>query len=656
MESYGIPVPVLANILGVTKQTIHIRINSDQYKTTEIKSSRGGNNGLQKLVLFSSLNPEEQKAVLNQEISQLLPSQIFPFDVKQYIEEYGLEELQKAFLREQACQEIIITRQEPFPKKKLGLLYDKWTEKLGLKNEKYLMKIVREYAKGGFQSLLHKKRFDKGIRRSICQAGENLVKDLYLTEYKPSKMDVYKEALRQATEEFGSDFCQECDFKDKCREVNKSGIKIGSYATVDRVIQTIPLAEIVRFRYGKEEWQKKMMPKTRLSREGIPIFYRGVMDHQKLDILVRYPDGSIGRIWLTAIIDFRSNVILGWVLCREQSSATIAETLRQIVKVHGNMVYELYEDNGKPERSYFLNGKETVFETVEEYLATCDGVYKAIGIQKVRRAKKRSPWSKGSIERFFRTVAEGFCKHQETWLGSKPSDRPTDWQATLKKLKDDQRIPTVDVIVKRFQEWLEKYHYTVQQDLGGSPMEIFQTTEKYQAAVPTGEALAMIMTHVTTRVVQTDGIQLENRYYQNIKELAAYVRTKVIVRYDPAFTDEIYVFTTDNKYICTAHLRKDLSPRSSSEEIAGHIALQKGAHKDLIERRKGYKVKRAKKPHKIYSPEVAAATEPVAVKLTGFEGINKSKNKTSAPASGSKRSRGAFDNYLLEKAEKALAK
>ncbi|MGE5607311.1 MAG: Mu transposase C-terminal domain-containing protein [Bacteroidota bacterium] len=654
MESYQIPVNVLAQILNVTERMIRFRIDQGQYKAIEVKSSRGGNNGFQKLVLFSSLNPEEQKAVLNQEISQLLPSQIFPFDVKQYIEEYGIEEFQKALMREQACKEIIVTRQEPFPKKKLGLLYDKWTEKLGLKNEKYLMKIVREYIEGGFQSLLHKKRFDKGTRRSICQAGENLVKDLYLTEYKPSKMDVYKEALRQATEEFGSDFCQECDFKDKCQEAVQSGIKIGSYATVDRVIQTIPPAEIVRFRYGKEEWQKKIMPKARLSREGIPLFYRGVLDHQKLDLLVRYPDGSIGRIWLTAIIDFRSNVILGWVLCREQSSATIAETLRQIVKVHGNMVYELYEDNGRPERSNFLSGKETVFETVEEYLATCDGVYKAIGIQNVRRAKKRSPWSKGSIERFFRTVSEGFCKHQETWLGSKPSDRPTDWQATLKKLKDDQRIPTVDIIVKRFQEWLEKYHHTVQQDLGGSPMEVFQTTEKYQAAVPTGEALAMIMTHVTTRVIQTDGIQLENRYYQNIKELAAYVRTKVIIRYDPAFTDEVYVFTTDNKYICTARLRKDLSPRSSSEEIAEHIALQKGAHKELVERRNGYKINQGKKPHKIYTSEVAATTEPTAIKLTGFEGINR--NKSSVPTSGSGKIRSAFDNYLIEKAEKALAK
>jgi putative transposase len=653
MDGHGIPVQVLSKALGVTERTIQMRINTGQYQAAEIKSMRGGKNGIQKLVAFSSLNEDEQRQVLRYETHRDIPNPVFSIDINQYLDKYGEESLRQALLREEACIEIIATRKEPFSKKRLGYIQHQWTEKLDICQDA-LIRLVKKYETEGFPALLRKERYDKGFRKGVCEAGAAIIKDLYCDEHKPTVKTVYNKAVKQAIE-LGPEFCLECGYADTCQEIDRSGVKLSSYTTAYRVIKKeLTAAEIARWRYGREEFRKKFMPKTRVRKDDIRVNEQWVGDHHEFDtskdLFVVDSNYEPARPWVTGWQDRRSNCFVGYSISFQPNSATILASLAHAMKPKPNSPFqgipeEVLIDNGKDYRSKRLVGLKDQ-ETAEQYRLKCQGVFSSLGIR-VRFTQPYTPWAK-PIERFFKEVADKFSRELPSWVGNRPSERPSNWKEEVKKLVNSGKLLTLEQFTKMFQEWLDKYHNTYQKDLGGTPLEIYQKYKPAEGPIPNDTALAVLFMYEDTRKVHPTGIKFNNLNYVNNEKLAIYVGETLRIKYDPNFLDEIHVFK-DSQYICTAKQMKLLSIHSSADEIGEHIASQRKAAKIITERRKQYTLNpKRTKSKEIITGETLPSSQTKVVQVTGYENVPVS-NKKTATAPQPKRS--AFDKFIRDYGE-----
>jgi transposase InsO family protein len=135
------------------------------------------------------------------------------------------------------------------------------------------------------------------------------------------------------------------------------------------------------------------------------------------------------KVYLCAIIDDHSRMIVGWGWYEKENSSALANTLKQAIAIYG-MPQVLYCDNGK------------VFST--NYLQF---VAATLGIALVHSQPYDSP-SRGKIERFFRTVRDKFLAGID-----------------VSKL-------TLVEFISSFAQWLDKeYHKVVNHGIGERPLD-----------------------------------------------------------------------------------------------------------------------------------------------------------------------------------------
>lgn len=625
MSDFWITITDLAAATGVDYSTIRKRIR--QYQIQELPSlAGGGQSGLQKLINFYSLPEEEQSQYLRffASSSRQQPENHIPVDILQYQDEAGQEELKKVLLRVKCCQEITALEEQGLRKRAVRPYVEKWLDRLGI-TRGHLKRLMERYQQGGAGAMFRPERKDKGKRRAVCEAANSLLKHIYLSERKLSQRQAYETALQESAE-CGPSYCEDCACSDNCSEDRRVGLKLGTYMTAVRVLNELLPAEITRFRGGLEAWRKKFMVKTRIRRDDIPVNWQWVGDHHQMDCYACDEEGRVGRPWLTAWQDRRSGSIVGTSFSFNPHSGTIAAALVHGMKAKPNSPFQgkpqtVLIDNGKDYRCEFLNGgkKAVSEETPETYRRNCQGLFGQLGIE-VHFAQTYTPWSK-PIERFFGTFADRFSRNQPSWLGRKPEERPTNWKQQIKELRAAGTIPTLEEIQKQVEVFFDWYHNNPQETLNGTPLEVYQSAPRYEAPIPTDKAMSFLLMRQAERKIFPTGFQVNNRWYTNETQLAAYVGETAQIRFDPAHPEATYVFI-NNRYICTAPLRVDLSLRSGKEAVSEHIANQRGGLKDLESQRQSYAAKAGKtRSKKVVTGENLPSSTSKTVAMTGFENI-----------------------------------
>jgi putative transposase len=122
------------------------------------------------------------------------------------------------------------------------------------------------------------------------------------------------------------------------------------------------------------------------------------VDHAQLDIKLLRDDGSVGKPWLTIVIDDYSRAVAGYYLGFEPpSSLRTTLALRQGIWRKGDAHWEIC---GIPDVLYTDNGSDFRSKHLEQVAADL----------KIRLvfSTPGQPQGRGRIERFFRTVNEIF--------------------------------------------------------------------------------------------------------------------------------------------------------------------------------------------------------------------------------------------------------
>lgn len=270
------------------------------------------------------------------------------------------------------------------------------------------------------------------------------------------------------------------------------------------------------------------------------ILQRVEIDHTQLDFfVVDERDGlPIGRPYITACIDTYSGMVPGWhigfqpvstvsiMLCLRHALLPKPDYQAQYGTEHPYPVYGLFEklciDNGRDFKSLAL--KESLAE---------------LGILR-EEMPKQTPWFKGSIERYFRSVNQRLLKGKPGYsfgniLKLGDYDAQKDAVISLSAFLEIFHIFMVDI-----------YPHTWHRGLEAIPMQRWQ--ESWALFKPdvfeNADVLKIILLPSAERVLQPRGIEWEWNFYRSpalarLRELHG--REKIRFKYNPDDLSMIYV-------------------------------------------------------------------------------------------------------------------
>jgi len=211
------------------------------------------------------------------------------------------------------------------------------------------------------------------------------------------------------------------------------------------------------------------------------------------------PGGGKRQCFLCAILDDASRLIPHAEFYPEQGLESLLHCLRHGIAARGIPV-RFYVDNGKIYRSRQL-----------ERIAASVGIL-------IVHTPPYQPEGRGKIERFFRSVREGFL-------------------ASL----DPRQVRTLDELNTRFQTWLQSaYHQEKHGALESTPLLRWQRDIDHIRQLPPATDLRRLFFYRVDRLVRRDSTFLIfRRFYEAPPHLAG---KRIEVRFDPLDNNEVEIY------------------------------------------------------------------------------------------------------------------
>jgi len=302
-----------------------------------------------------------------------------------------------------------------------------------------------------------------------------------------------------------------------------------SYTTVVRACAKIPQSVSTYHRLGKKAWALTYEPILRRDYTDLAVGEMFCGDHRELDFFVKV-GGKIQRPWLTAWMDLRSRLLVGWHLGLTPNSRTIALAFHHAVLACGRPAF-VYIDNGKDYKSHALNGREVTHGRIQ-YDAETQGVFGGIGtgvIHALPYAARSKP-----IERWFRNLSDRFDRDQPGWCGRNTMLRP---EKLAREIKSGALL-TLDEVPAKLAAFIAAYNDREHSELKCAPASLWEHATK---EIPDARTLTLLLMKSKPTRVWNDGIHLHTmRYWAS--ELSGVIGETVEARYDPADVSRLYVF------------------------------------------------------------------------------------------------------------------
>jgi putative transposase len=324
---------------------------------------------------------------------------------------------------------------------------------------------------------------------------------------------------------------------------------------VKRFIKALPatLGEHSPARVGKHLHKLKRQHYQRRTLDEVLVgeIYAG--DGHTVDCYVAHPNtGKPYRPELTVFIDIKSRFITGWYLTESESAVSTLFALSHAMVKHDHVPAWVYIDQGPGYRSKVLNDEET-------------GFYGRFAIQ-VIGAIPGNPHGKGWIERFFRTFRD---RHDKFFAGGTSycgDDMAHEINRRLSaELQQGKRVlPSLAQYVDSINAWLEQYHHTPMDVLGGrTPAQVWAELTPVNVGLPD----QVVVRPHELRTVQRQTVRLHNRTYFH-EALALYDAKEVDVEYDLHNDRAVWVFDKKGRFVAEAKLVNTIGvlPTSRLEE------------------------------------------------------------------------------------------
>ena len=344
---------------------------------------------------------------------------------------------------------------------------------------------------------------------------------------------------------------------------------IPTVSTFERNLTTIPKLVMIYYREGEKAFNDALVSMER-SREDIASNDIWFSDHHLVDVAVINNRGKVFRPWLTVFFDARASKVISFIVRDKSADATvIKQCLRLGIEKYG-VPKELYFDNGKDYREKSFNADFPI------------SLVKQLGINMIYATPYHGQAK--TVERFFGTMEDRFCKLLPTYLGKDAKQRPEDMRVTFDKLKD--KAPTMEQFVKALENYFVEYNNTSSGGIdmnGKCPEQVYYENLHTKTEVRDKSILRILCGTFDERIVQKNGVQYQGRFYYHT-ELLAHQGEKVIINADPYNMDELNIFDTDMRAICKAPTKVRTPFRHTTQEQIREAMKEKKEARKMVQR------------------------------------------------------------------------
>ncbi len=449
-------------------------------------------------------------------------------------------------------------------------------------SEKTLYRKWEAYKKGDIESLIDKRGGSTKGQSSIPQEVWDYFLFVYLDERQLPKKQCYDLAIEWAQEN-----CPEC----------VPGMP--SYVTfLRRIDKEVPKAVDIAGRFGDKACADRAAPYiTRIYDTLLPNDY-WIADNHTLDVISRY-DGSetTHRLHLTAFIDARSGVMVGWNLTDNPCSQSTVLALRKAILRFG-IPKKVYFDNGSEFLTHDIAGRGHRRRKSQEGMIEPPPIFVRLGIEMTNAIVKNAKAK--PIERTFSTFKGTISRLFETFCGGNVLERPENLKLTLKNGK----IPTDGNLNEQIAELIDgvynvgAYGGQVAKDRGKRRIDVWnehiQTIRKPKNA---DDLNLMLMRSSRVQTVKRNGVCInisgEKLEYWD-EDTWKLLGEKVYVRYDPEDLSKVRIYEAEtDRFIKELPLSLETSILFDADNEDVALAQQKvrKAHKAIKANLKEYKTR-----------------------------------------------------------------
>lgn len=401
-------------------------------------------------------------------------------------------------------------------------------------------------------------------------------------------------------------------------EGKRKGWRLPSPATMRRFLNSID-SEVCDFhRLGEKYWRQHYLPSVLRDYEQLRPNEVWVADHRQFNVAVRFSSGKTLFPWVSAFLDMKTRILVGWEICETPSSDSIRLALKKAIEKYGCAEHVIL-DNGVDYASRLLSGKSKRIRThLDEKEFT--GIFLQLKIEP-HFCIPGNPQSK-SVERLFWTQETSFDVAFLTYRGNGISTRP---EGVDRRIKSGKHTPEREEFLSYVENWITSYNERPHRGHGmngRSPMQVwneyFKTHEQRKVSPA---SLRLLMMKGEKVKVGRFGIRAFGSYYRDDLVMER-ITQWVIYRYDPEDLTRIHVYTLKDEYISSPQQIR----RTHWQDEAAYAEVKK------LEKRKRQAIRaereaaeRIYKTEYGYQPrEIKDSVEPakvIRVVRTPFDGL-----------------------------------
>lgn len=358
----------------------------------------------------------------------------------------------------------------------------------------------------------------------------------------------------------------------RCWEFTKDEYPdIPSVSAFEREVRNLPHLVKVFYREGENAFNdaRPSMDRDRHDINSNDIWFS---DHHLMDIAVKNKTGKVVRPWLTIFFDARSNRVISIILRDKSADATV---IKQCLRIG-------MEQNGVPNEVYFDNGKDYREKSFSKDFPY--SIVNQVGIGSIYATPYHGQAK--TVERFFRTLEDRFCKFFPTYLGKDAKQRPEQVRVLLEKLAGI--APDIDDFMKKLNDFIQEYNNTPSKGKNMDkrcPDQVYYENLKVKKEIHDKDALRILCGTFEERKVGKNGIQFQNRKYY-VSTLLNHQGEKVMINYDPYNLDELKVFDMEMRAICIAPAKVVTPFRKTTQEDYREAKKEHKKARQLIEQYK----------------------------------------------------------------------
>lgn len=362
-----------------------------------------------------------------------------------------------------------------------------------------------------------------------------------------------------------------------------------SRETVRQIALGVDRYQVMRARYGTQTANLKLRPRTAGVDTSRPL-ERVEMDHFLMDahVVCAKTGVRLGRPWLTAAVDHHTGMIVGYHLSfAPPSASSVLAALRHAI-LPKQVSAGIWLAFGIPDSVVVDNGLDLLSHAVQD-------AFVALGIDLVY-TPPRTPWFKGSIERFGRTMNTRFVH----WLPGTTLGKPT---GDLGYVAKDHGLLTFDALAGLLEQYIVTVHnMTPRRTKDFSPhVRWLEGVKQWPVRLPASKDEFDAAVALTVSVkLQQSGVHYQDLQYQSGPLGDLYTRTppgtRVTLKVNPLDLQYIKVVNLVTQQVltvpCVSHVEwpRSLSYHKAVRQFARDNGRDPAVARELMEAERALKV------------------------------------------------------------------